>query len=105
MTSDELWKAALAEIELSISKANFITWFKNTSVLSVQDGRVSVGVPNGFAKEWLENKYRPYILRALKNIQNDIREVSCVISVHQDAGSKDHSVDAVLPLKKRLMLA
>lgn len=100
MTNDDLWRAALAEIELSISKANFITWFKNTSVLSVQDGRVSVGVPNGFAKEWLENKYRSYILRALKNIQDDIREVSCVISVYQGADSREPSIDAVLPPKE-----
>lgn len=103
MTNDDLWKAALAEIELSISKANFITWFKNTAVLSVQDGRVSIGVPNGFAKEWLENKYRSYILKALRNIQGEIKEVSCVISAYrQDSGFKEQPVDAVLPPKYAL---
>ena len=58
MTNEELWKAVLGQIELSISKANFITWFKNTGILSNQDGVVTIGVPNGFAKEWLENKYK-----------------------------------------------
>ena len=53
MKNEELWQAALGEIELSISKANFITWFKNTSIISNEDGRVVIGVPNGFAKEWL----------------------------------------------------
>ena len=62
MTNEELWQAALAEIELSISKANFITWFKNTSILSMKDGHAVISVPNGFAKEWLENKYNLYIL-------------------------------------------
>jgi len=97
MTNNDLWKAALAEIELLISKANFITWFKNTSILEVRNGRVLVGVPNGFAKEWLENKYRSYILRALRNVQVDIKEVACVISVYQESAIKDQSVDAVLP--------
>jgi len=79
MTNEELWQAALGEIELSISKANFITWFKNTSILSNVDGRVVVGVPNGFAKEWLENKYNTYIIRALQNIQENTKEISCKI--------------------------
>jgi chromosomal replication initiator protein len=97
MTNEELWKAVLAEIELSISKANFITWFKNTSVLSNADGRVSIGVPNGFAKEWLENKYRSYILKALRNIQSDTRDVVCLIAPHQEGALKELSVDAILP--------
>ncbi len=95
MNTNELWKAALAEIELSISRANFITWFKNTFISSIKDGHIIIGVPNGFAKEWLENKYRPYILKALKNIENSIQTVSCVISVPQNQ-SREHSVDAII---------
>lgn len=97
MTNEELWKAALGEIELSISKANFITWFKNTSILSSKDGRITIGVPNGFAKEWLENKYNSYILKALRNIQPDIKDVSCSIVLNQEPAAKEHQVDAVLP--------
>lgn len=99
MTNEDLWRAALGEIELSISKANFITWFKNTSILSNQDGHIVIGVPNGFAKEWLENKYNLYILRALRNIQSEIKAVSCVIETGQETGSKENRVDAVLPPK------
>ncbi len=80
MTNEELWKAVLGQIELSISKANFVTWFKNTSVLSNENGVVTIAVPNGFAKEWLENKYNLYILRALKSIQPDIQEIRCLIT-------------------------
>lgn len=97
MTNEELWQAALSEIELSISKANFITWFKNTSVLSNKDGRICIGVPNGFAKEWLENKYRSYILRALRNIQGDVKEVVCLIAPHSENAIKEPRVDAILP--------
>lgn len=100
MTNEELWRAALGEIELSISKANFITWFKNTSILSNDDGQVVIGVPNGFAKEWLENKYNLYILKSLRNIQSDIKEVSCMIGTGQENILKEHSVDAILPPKK-----
>lgn len=79
MNNGELWQAALGEIELSISKANFITWFKNTTILSNDSGKIVIGVPNGFAKEWLENKYNTYIYKALRNFQDNIKEISCVI--------------------------
>jgi chromosomal replication initiator protein len=100
MINDEIWHLALSEIELSISKANFITWFKGTSILSIKDGHVTVGVPNGFAKEWLENKYNLYILRALRNIQEDIRTVSCIISTTKEAFPTHESVDAIIPPSK-----
>ena len=34
MTTEELWQAVLGEIELSISKASFTTWFKKNPVSS-----------------------------------------------------------------------
>jgi len=80
MTNEELWKAVLGQMELSISRANFITWFRNTSIVSNQDGIVTIGVPNGFAKEWLENKYNLYILRALRGINGDIQTIRCIIA-------------------------
>ncbi len=91
MTNEELWKAALGQIELSISKANFITWFKNTALLSISDGSVSIAVPNGFAKEWLENKYNLYILRALRDISGtDIKKILCIIQAEQGSTPSEH---------------
>ncbi len=67
MNQDQLWQAALGELELLISKANFTTWFKNTFIVSVDGPKAVVGVPNGFTKAWLETKYNPQIIQALTN--------------------------------------
>ncbi len=79
MNLKELWQTILGEIELSISKANFITWFRNTRIHSRKDGVVTVGVPNAFTKEWLENKYNKLILGTLRNNSPDIKEIKFVI--------------------------
>lgn len=101
MTNEELWKAALGQIELSLSKANFITWFKNTSILSRDGGRVVIGVPNGFAKEWLENKYNLYIIKALKSLSPEIQDIKCAIAPNSDRKMAPDkfvkSMDAVRP--------
>ncbi len=77
---EALWATVLGQMELSLSKANFVTWFKNTSILSLENGRVVIGVPNGFAKEWLENKYNHYLLKAFHTSQREITEIHCQIT-------------------------
>jgi len=84
MNNEDLWKAVLGEIELTLSKPQFITWFKDTFILSNENGKVVIGVPNGFSKEWLENKFNTNIINALKNFQENITEVSCAIYSPQD---------------------
>lgn len=76
MNNDQLWQAVLGEIELSLSKANFTTWFKNTFISSFEDSKVVICVPNTFTKAWLEKKYHRQIADALKNVSStDIKEI------------------------------
>lgn len=53
-----LWQAILGEIELTISRGNFVTWFKSTHLLQADSTRAIVGVPNIFIKQQLERKYQ-----------------------------------------------
>ncbi|MEK7596031.1 MAG: chromosomal replication initiator protein DnaA [Patescibacteria group bacterium] len=76
MTNEELWMAALNEIELEVSRANFVTWFKNTNIAECKEGIITVNVPNTFIKEWLEDKYQKLILKSLRNYSREVRSVS-----------------------------
>ncbi|MBI1999196.1 MAG: chromosomal replication initiator protein DnaA [Parcubacteria group bacterium] len=75
----QLWDAALADIERAVSRANFTTWFKNTSIVKEADGVVYLGVPNGFVKEWLQNKYHKFILKSLRMISENIRGIDYIV--------------------------
>ncbi|MSU74950.1 MAG: chromosomal replication initiator protein DnaA [Candidatus Magasanikbacteria bacterium] len=68
MQNYEIWQAVLGELELSISKANFITWFKNTGIISYQEGMVVLCVPNAFTKAWMEKKYHHTIITSLERV-------------------------------------
>lgn len=92
MNNDEIWRAILGEIELSISPASFTTWFRNTSVSGFEDSQIIISVPNGFAKEWLENKYNQYILQALRKYRPNIKSVRCIVSA--SAGKLKRKVDS-----------
>jgi chromosomal replication initiator protein len=66
MQTTNLWQAVLGEIELSISRGNFVTWFKNTQLLQSDDEAVIIGVPNVFIKQQLEKKYNDLIAATLQ---------------------------------------
>lgn len=90
MTKEQLWQAALGELELSLSKANFTTWFKNTFIIDLNDKRAVIAVPNAFTKTWFENKYHQDITQALQNVtDHKIKEV--VYKVESLKSSKSSS--------------
>lgn len=76
---EEIWKNVLAEIELVTSRASFLTWFQETAIADIAEGVVTISVPNGFAKNWLQDKYHKVILRNLRNLLSDTREVAYVV--------------------------
>lgn len=90
MDIQDTWQAALSEIELSITRANFVTWFKNSFPVKKENGVVIIACHNGFTKEWLENRYHKIILKALRNIDQDIKTIEYVI---QPSGKKlEHKI-------------
>ncbi len=79
-TTKELWENTLVELELTISKPNFNTWFKDTHIVRVEDGTVYLGVPSQFARDWLSTKFHKDILRSLRMLSESVRTVEYVIS-------------------------
>lgn len=62
---DNLWQTVLGEIELSVSRGSYVTWFKNTRLIRHKDNILTVGVPNVFIKQQLERKYNELIAEVL----------------------------------------
>ena len=80
MRDDVLWQTVLGEIELSVSRGSYITWFKNTRVLRRNEEQLVVGVPNIFAKQQLELKYKPMIMDLLE--KNGASELDVEFKIH-----------------------
>lgn len=103
MDTKQLWKTCLAEIEVGISKANFSTWFKNTSIVKEDTGIVYIGVPNEFVRDWLINKYHRLITKTITDAYENMRAVEYLIiktePVKQEIASVNETVGKELPLK------
>lgn len=75
MNLEQLWRAVLGELELQISKPNFLTWLKSSRLTEKEEGTAVVSLPNNFAKEWVENKYHRLILASLRNYDETTKKV------------------------------
>lgn len=79
MSKEELWQAALEQLQFQISPANFATWLKNTYILSQKDGQLLISVPNNFSKEWLENKYNKIIFHIIRGLDIEVKEIKYTV--------------------------
>ncbi len=76
---EELWQAVLSDIELKISRPNFLTWLKNSRLVENQDGVALVALPNNFAKEWVEVKYHKLILGSMRGLSGSVKKVDYIV--------------------------
>src|SRR3712207_5974285 len=83
MDAKQVWRAALGELQVSLSPANFETWLKDTQLVEVDDNRYRISAPNGFARDWLDNRYRPLISQTLARVVGGSVQVEFVVA---DAG-------------------
>lgn len=65
---EDLWNAALLNIEKKISKPSFDTWLKNTKADKLDNDTLTINVPNEFARDWLEGRYTKLIADILYDL-------------------------------------
>jgi chromosomal replication initiator protein len=87
MKPEQAWQAVLGQLQMDMPKASFDTWVRNAEIVSYEDNVFIVGVPNAYARDWLESRLSSKIKRLLCGILN--RTVSLRIIVWQ-AGAEQH---------------
>jgi chromosomal replication initiator protein len=85
MDAKQVWRATLGELQVSLSPANFETWLRDTHLVEVDDQRFRIAVPNGFAKDWLDTRYRPLISQTLARVVGYSVQVEFVVTAAGEA--------------------
>jgi chromosomal replication initiator protein len=101
MDAKQVWRAALGELQVSLSPANYETWLKDTTLVDVDGDRFRVAAPNGFAKDWLENRYRSLIAQTLARVVGYSVNVEFVVREHEaeepvEVGSQEEAARPAL---------
>lgn len=79
MNQPRLWQTVLGEIELSVSRASYKTWFSNTCLLELKESHAVIGVPNIFTKKQMEDRYHTLIKTVLGKNDADVERIEFTI--------------------------
>jgi chromosomal replication initiator protein len=106
MNEKEVWNIVLSELESTLSKANFQTWFPNTHLVKIDNGEVTIGVPNDFVKDWLDGKYKLKVLEIMRNHFPSIRSIVYTVkTIKKDPtitnSHSENRLSQALPLENR----
>jgi chromosomal replication initiator protein len=99
----KLWDDTLVSIELSITAANFKTWFRDTHIVALEGGTVTLGVPSVFVRDWVADKFQSLILKTLRDLTPHARSVEYLVVQRNDKRpeiAKKQTVNAALPLEE-----
>jgi chromosomal replication initiator protein len=90
MDHKDLWLEIIKELSKEVQRANLITWFRNTSVLSLEKGVMVVGLPLPMFLNWHQEHYAKQTLEAAKKIMPEIQGLAYEIDIA--LGDKDPRV-------------
>lgn len=93
--SDAVWSSVLAEIEVSVSRASFVTWFRNTDLVEHTAEKAVVAVPNIFAKQQLEVKYNETIKELLAKNGVSAKRVTYTINAQPTKNAVEKTTESL----------
>jgi chromosomal replication initiator protein len=79
MNSEQLWQAALGQLQLEMPRAAFDTWVRDAELLTYEDGTFIISVRNAYARDWLEDRLLSTVKRVLTGILGRTVEVRFVV--------------------------
>ena len=70
MKAEQAWQAAVGQLQMEMPKAAFDTWVRDAELIAYEDGVFMIGVPNAYARDWLESRLTSTLTRMLTGIMN-----------------------------------
>lgn len=80
MNVEQAWQSVLGQLQMEMPRASFDTWVRDTKPLSYQDGMLTIGVRNAYARDWLESRLASTVSRLLVGIMNASVAVNFIVN-------------------------
>ena len=96
---EQVWTEVLDRASEQIDVSSLRVWFEGIRPVDLQDDRLEISVPNTFAKEYIESRFRPLLEEVLNSVVGE--ETSLVVSVagpgaHAGNGAAAEGAESVL---------
>lgn len=89
-SAQQIWEAALGELQIQVNKPNYRTWLEKTIGLRYQDNQFVIGVPNTFVAEYLDKNQRSLIEKALTGLLHHEVQVHFQVETNRPDSSSSY---------------
>ena len=89
MNADQAWQSVLGQLQMEMPKASYNTWVRDTHPLLYENGALTVGVPNAYARDWLESRLASTVDRLLVGILNSSVSVNFVVTQGEESEASE----------------
>jgi chromosomal replication initiator protein len=106
MNAEQAWQSVLAQLQMEMPRASYDTWVRDTRPTAYENGIITVGVRNAYARDWLESRLATTVSRLLIGILNSNVAVEFVVSqttetdAHTDPEPAASSIEITTPEPK-----
>jgi len=83
MNAEQAWQSVLGQLQMEMPRASFDTWVRDTKPVSYQDGTLTIGVRNAYARDWLESRLASTVSRLLVGIMNASVAVNFIVNSNE----------------------
>lgn len=88
MDKDKLWQTVLENFKLTLSSANFATWFPQTFINEIKEVNknhqiIEIAAPSSFIKDTIENRYYGLIKEALDKTTKKKNDLTFIVKQPQ----------------------
>jgi chromosomal replication initiator protein len=80
MNAEQAWQSVLGQLQMEMPRASFDTWVRDTRPISYQDGTLTIGVHNAYARDWLESRLASTVNRLLVGVLNASVSVHFIVN-------------------------
>ncbi|MDQ3921072.1 MAG: chromosomal replication initiator protein DnaA [Actinomycetota bacterium] len=87
---EEVWIEVLDRVSEHINAPSLRVWFEGTKPLALAEGRLEIAVPNSFAKEYIESRFKPLLEEALGSTLGQ-EDTSLVVSIEGTGTLEPHN--------------
>ncbi len=91
-TVEEVWAQVLDRVSEHINVSSLRVWFEGTRPVDLNEEQLEISVPNTFAKEYIESRFRPLLEEAMDSVLGQ-HGSHLVVSIHEPDGRGVPSVN------------
>mgnify|MGYP000913847311 CR=1 FL=1 len=103
MNAQTAWQATVGQLQIEMSKASFDTWVRSAEFINCENSTITIGVPNAYARDWLDKRLTSTVSRILSNLLEAPHEAKFIVH-HKDYDDPVETVREEKPQKSNAPL-